>query len=35
MSQRLHETVMAVLGPAASLWQGQQDNPGDGVWQRS
>jgi alkylation response protein AidB-like acyl-CoA dehydrogenase len=35
MSQRLHETVMAVLGPAASLWQGATDNPGDGTWQRS
>jgi alkylation response protein AidB-like acyl-CoA dehydrogenase len=35
MSQRLHETVMAVLGPASSLWQGASDNPGDGTWQRS
>ena len=35
MSQRLHETVMAVLGPAAGLWQGASDNPGDGTWQRS
>ncbi len=35
MSKRLHETVMAVLGPAASLWQGASDNPGDGMWQRS
>ncbi len=35
MSKRLHETVMAVLGPAASLWQGAADNPGDGMWQRS
>ncbi len=35
MSQRLHETVMAVLGPAACLWQGASDNPGDGTWQRS
>jgi alkylation response protein AidB-like acyl-CoA dehydrogenase len=35
MSQRLHETVMAVLGPAAGLWQGASDNPGEGTWQRS
>ena len=35
MSKRLHETVMAVLGPAASLWQGASGNPGDGMWQRS
>ena len=35
MSKRLHETVMTVLGPAASLWQGAGDNPGDGMWQRS
>jgi alkylation response protein AidB-like acyl-CoA dehydrogenase len=35
MSQRLHETAMTVLGPAASLWQGATDNPGDGMWQRS
>jgi alkylation response protein AidB-like acyl-CoA dehydrogenase len=35
MSKRLHETVMTVLGPAASLWQGAADNPGDGMWQRS
>ncbi len=35
MSKRLHETVMAVLGPRAPLWQGADDNPGDGAWQRS
>jgi alkylation response protein AidB-like acyl-CoA dehydrogenase len=35
MSKRLHETVLAVLGPAAGLWQGASDNPGDGTWQRS
>jgi alkylation response protein AidB-like acyl-CoA dehydrogenase len=35
MSKRLHETVMAVLGPAAPLWHGATDNPGNGAWQRS
>jgi alkylation response protein AidB-like acyl-CoA dehydrogenase len=35
MSKRLHETVMAVLGPASPLWQGAADVPGDGTWQRS
>ena len=35
MSKRLHDTVMAVLGPAAPLWRGADDNPGDGAWQRS
>ncbi len=35
MSKRLHETVMAVLGPAAPLWKGATGNPGNGVWQRS
>src|SRR5205814_8052624 len=35
MSKRLHETAMAVLGPAAPLWRGASDNPGDGAWQRS
>jgi alkylation response protein AidB-like acyl-CoA dehydrogenase len=35
MSKRLHDTVMAVLGPAAPLWRGARDNPGDGSWQRS
>jgi alkylation response protein AidB-like acyl-CoA dehydrogenase len=35
MSKRLHETAMAVLGPAAPLWHGAAHNPGDGTWQRS
>jgi alkylation response protein AidB-like acyl-CoA dehydrogenase len=35
MSKRLHDTVMTVLGPAAPLWRGAHDNPGDGSWQRS
>jgi alkylation response protein AidB-like acyl-CoA dehydrogenase len=35
MSKRLHDTAMAVLGPAGPLWQGADDNPGDGRWQRS
>jgi alkylation response protein AidB-like acyl-CoA dehydrogenase len=35
MSKRLHDTAMAVLGPAAPLWRGARDNPGDGRWQRS
>ncbi len=35
MSKRLHETALTVLGPAAPLWQGATDNPGDGMWQRS
>ena len=35
MSKRLHDTAMAVLGPAAPLWRGADDNPGDGDWQRS
>ena len=35
MSKRLHDTVMTVLGPAAPLWRGAKDNPGDGSWQRS
>jgi alkylation response protein AidB-like acyl-CoA dehydrogenase len=35
MSKRLHDTVMTVLGPAAPLWHGADDNPGDGAWQRS
>jgi alkylation response protein AidB-like acyl-CoA dehydrogenase len=35
MSKRMHDTVMAVLGPAAPLWRGAHDNPGDGSWQRS
>ena len=35
MSKRVHDTVMAVLGPAAPLWKGAADNPGAGRWQRS
>ena len=35
MSKRLHDTVMAVLGPAAPLWRGANGNPGGGTWQRS
>jgi alkylation response protein AidB-like acyl-CoA dehydrogenase len=35
MSKRLHETALAVLGPAAPLWHGADANPGDGRWQRS
>jgi alkylation response protein AidB-like acyl-CoA dehydrogenase len=35
MSKRLHDTAMAVLGPAAPLWHGADRNPGDGRWQRS
>jgi len=35
MSKRLHDTAMAVLGPASPLWRGARDNPGDGTWQRS
>lgn len=35
MSKRLHDTAMAVLGPAAPLWHGAEGNPGDGRWQRS
>ncbi len=35
MSKRLHDTAMAVVGDAAPLWQGAEDNPGDGNWQRS
>jgi alkylation response protein AidB-like acyl-CoA dehydrogenase len=35
MSKRLHDTAMAVVGPAAPLWRGASDNPGDGAWQRS
>ena len=34
MSKRLHDTAMAVLGPAAPLWRGADGNPGDGRWQR-
>jgi alkylation response protein AidB-like acyl-CoA dehydrogenase len=35
MSKRLHDTVLAVLGPTAPLWRGADANPGDGTWQRS
>jgi alkylation response protein AidB-like acyl-CoA dehydrogenase len=35
MSKRFHDTAMAVVGPAAPLWKGAADNPGDGQWQRS
>jgi alkylation response protein AidB-like acyl-CoA dehydrogenase len=35
MSQRLHTLALDVLGPAAPLWHGAADNPGDGTWQRS
>ena len=35
MSKRMHEVVMNVLGPSAPLWFGADDNPGDGIWQRS
>lgn len=35
MSKRFHDTAMDVLGPAAPLWRGADDNPGDGRWQRS
>jgi hypothetical protein len=35
MSQRFHETAMAVLGPASPLWRHAPENPGDGRWQRS
>jgi alkylation response protein AidB-like acyl-CoA dehydrogenase len=35
MSKRLHDTVMTVLGPAAPLWSGATENPGDGRWHRS
>jgi alkylation response protein AidB-like acyl-CoA dehydrogenase len=35
MSKRLHQHALDLLGPAAPLWQGARDNPGDGTWQRS
>src|SRR5262249_40606736 len=35
MSKRMHDTAMATVGPAAPLWRGACDNPGDGTWQRS
>ncbi|MGZ6957346.1 MAG: acyl-CoA dehydrogenase family protein [Acidimicrobiia bacterium] len=35
MSKRLHDTVMAALGPAAPLWGAAAHNPASGRWQRS
>ena len=35
MSKRFHETAMTVMGDAAPLWKGAEENPGDGRWQRS
>ncbi len=35
MSKRMHDTAMAVVGPAQPLWRGASNNPGDGAWQRS
>ncbi|HML01228.1 MAG TPA: acyl-CoA dehydrogenase family protein, partial [Acidimicrobiales bacterium] len=35
MSKRLHALALDVLGPAAPLWHGAADNPGDGSWQRA
>ena len=35
MSKRLHDTAMAVIGPAAPLWGEATDNPAQGRWQRS
>jgi alkylation response protein AidB-like acyl-CoA dehydrogenase len=35
MSKRLHDTAMAVVGPAQPLWRGADRNPGKGEWQRS
>ncbi|MCU1463182.1 MAG: hypothetical protein JWO37_3257 [Acidimicrobiales bacterium] len=35
MSKRVHDTAMAVVGPAAPLWFGAEGNPGGGRWQRS
>jgi alkylation response protein AidB-like acyl-CoA dehydrogenase len=35
MSKRLHDTAMAVVGPAQPLWRGAEGNPGKGEWQRS
>ena len=35
MSERLHDTAMAVVGSRAPLWRGARDNPGEGAWQRS
>ena len=35
MSKRMHDTAMAVVGPAQPLWRGAAANPGEGTWQRS
>jgi len=35
MSKRFHETALDVVGDAAPLWKGADDNPGDGQWQRA
>ena len=35
MSQRMHTTMMDVVGPAAPLWRGARHTPGEGEWQRS
>ncbi len=35
MSKRLHDTAMAVIGPASPLWRGADDLPGSGLWERS
>ena len=34
MTQNLSARALAVVGPAAPLWWGARDNPGDGFWQR-
>ena len=33
-TKAIHDSMLAVLGPAAPLWYGARDNPGDGDWQR-
>ena len=35
MSKRMHDVVLAVLGPDAVRWGDAADNPGGGRWQRS
>ncbi len=35
MSKRMHDVVLAVLGPDAVRWGDADDNPGGGRWQRS
>ena len=35
MSQRLHDTVLRVLGDRSPLWRAAAENPGGGRWQRS